>query len=72
MWYAATRRRSIAAFRAPLALLEYVAGCPRYMLMHTEMRAARPVYYGHRSLKRLEEHARELLVAALRAAEGEP
>lgn len=70
LWYVATPRRSLVAFRTPLGVREYVAGCPRYVLMHNDMGADRPAYYGHRSLRSLEEHARELLVVALRALEA--
>lgn len=59
------------AFRTPLVVREYTAGCPRYVLLHNEVRTPRPVYDVHRSLRALEEHAREILAEALRALEGE-
>ena len=58
------------AFRTPLVVREYTAGCPRYVLMHNDVGTPRPVYYAHRSLRALEEHAREILAEALRAMEG--
>ena len=70
LWTVATRRRSLRAFRTPLLLREYTAGCPRYVLTYNDVRALRPAYYGHRSLKALEEHAREILGEALRSLEG--
>ena len=70
LWYVATPRRSLLAFRSPLAVREYVAGCPPYVLMHNEVGAPKPVYYGHRSRKALEEHAREILIDALRSLEA--
>ena len=71
LWCVATSRRSLLAFRTPLVIREYTAGCPRYVLMHTDAGASRPTYYGHRSLKALEEHAREILSEAVRALEGQ-
>lgn len=70
LWYLTTPRRSLLAFRTPLMVREYTTGCPRYVLMHNDVRTAKPVYYAHRSLKSLEEHAREILAEALRAVEG--
>lgn len=69
LWYVATPRRSLLAFRMPLAIREYTAGCPRFVLMHNDAGASKPVYYAHRSRKSLEEHARAILVEALRALE---
>lgn len=71
LWCVRSRRRSLLAFRTPLAIREYTAGCPRYVLMHNDVGASKPAYYGHRSLRVLEEHAREILAEALRALEGE-
>ena len=70
LWYVATPKRSLLAFRTPLSVREYTAGCPRYVLMHNDVGAERPAYYGHASMRRMEEHAREILCEALRHLEA--
>lgn len=71
LWLAETRRRALSAYRSPLSVQEYVAGCPRYVLAYVEAGRA-PTYYGHRSVRSIEEDARELLVSILRTLEGAP
>lgn len=72
LWRILTRRRSLVAYEASSVLREYVAACPKYVLLHHDVQAERALYFGFRSRKRLEETAREILGKALREAEGSP
>lgn len=69
LWSGHTARRSLVALEVGAVARESIVGCPRWVLAHTTQ-GREAEYWGYRSLKQLEEHARALLLAALSRLEA--